>query len=124
MNSNLNFDIDTESLLLQPDPNFSCFNTEKKSKGCLLESNESLVIENTSVSSSDNLQYDICTPIKLTEKYKDKAEHRLDRFKITVEELVTRRRELKQNTEKLKLRVKKLLDMPLLSKRNIMNLNY
>lgn len=124
MNSNSNFDIDTESLLLQPDANFPCFSTAKKSARLLLEPSEALMSDNTSMSSADPLQYDICTPIKAGEKYKEKAQHRLDKFRLTVEELVAKQKALKKDKEHLKLKVQEFLDMPLLSKRNLMNLNY
>lgn len=124
MNSNLNFDIDTESLLLQPDDNFPCFSTAKKSGRLLLDHCESLISDNTSTSSTDPLEFDICTPLKPNEKYKEKARHKIDKFKSSVDRLIAKRKALNETTELLKLKVKEFLDVPLLSKRNLMNLNY
>lgn len=124
MHSNLNFDIDTESLLLEPINNFPCFSTAKQSVKLLLDNCESLASEITSVSSVDNQQYDICSPVKAGEKYKDKARTRFNCFKISVDRLASKRRALREATDLLKQQVQEFLDVPLVSRRDLMNLNY
>lgn len=124
MNSNLNFDIETESLLLAPDPHFLFCSADKRSVNLLLNHCESLVEDNSSVSSADPREYDICTPAKADERYKLKAEHKLQRFKSSVDKLVTKRAALREATEMLKLQVQQFLDTPLFSKQNLRNLNY
>ena len=124
MHSNLNFDIDTESLLLEPINNFPCFSTAKQSVKLLLDNCESLASEITSVSSMDHQQYDICTPVKAGEKYKDKAQNRFNCFKVSVDRLAMKRRVLREATDLLKQQVQEFLDVPLISRRDLMNLNY
>lgn len=124
MNSNLNFDIDTESLLLEPIIDFPCFSTAKKSARLLLDNCDSMIEEFSSFSSVDNQSYDAYTPVKQGEKYKEKARERLGRFKLTVDKLALKRRAIKEATEVLKQQVKELMDVPLVSRRAFMNINY
>lgn len=116
MLSNLNFDIDTESLLLEPIHNFPCFSTAKQSVKLLMDNCDSLVSDCSSVSSDDNYKYDICTPIKTGQKYKDTARDRLSRFGLSVERLTLKRRALKEATDMLRQQVKEFMDVPLVSR--------
>lgn len=124
MHSNLNFDIDTESLLLEPINNFPCFSTAKQSVKLLLDNCESLASEITSVSSMDHQQFDICTPVKAGERYKDKARNKFDCFRASVDRLATKRVALREATDLLKQQMREFLDVPLVSRRDLMNLNY
>lgn len=124
MNLNLNFDIDTESLLLEPIHNFPAFSTAKQSVKLLLNDNESLMSEMSSLSSVEPRQFDICTPLKAGETHKDKAKARLADFGLSVSRLRTKRVALADATEMLRQQVREFLAVPLVSRSAVANLSY